>query len=389
MEFWETPRKGANYFNVRPEEEWFKSARELGLEWVRLAYGKWKGEDRDFLMGNADRFEGIVPEDLAKLVRVLDWANRHGIKVVISPLGLPGGRWAQNNHDQRDLRLWSDKAYWVQAVQFWRELAMKLRDHGAVYAYNILNEPTPEMGTGIPEHGPPRRFQEWYADHRGTSHDLPAFYGEVIAAIRQVDPETPIMLDAGWYAQPAAFTYWPKMEDSRVLFSFHMYEPYEFTSAENFRKERNLGYPGRVAFAGQEIEWNREQIEAYLLPFFEWAKSHAIPRSRLVCGEFGCYRRNRGCGQYLADVISVLNEQGVHWAFYSFREDDWDGYDYEIGDGGLGWEFWKAKEEGRNPSPPRNDNPLFGVIKSEFEDSGTGARRGGTLPGGSNRPEAE
>ena len=366
MEFWQTPRKGANYFNVLPDEQWFKAAQDLGVEWVRLAYGKWKSEQRDFLMGNADDFSGVVEADLAVLVQALDWASKYEIKVVITPLGLPGNRWIQNNNDQRDLRLWNDKAYWLQAAKFWRELALKLKDHQAVYAYNILNEPTPEIGTGINEHEPIIRYQEWYAAHKGTSHDLPSFYKEVIAAIRQVDCQTPIMLDAGWYAQPAAFTYWPKINDSRVLFSFHMYEPYDFTNSNNFSEERKLTYPGKVPFAGKDVEWNKEQIEAYLLPLFEWAKENNIPSERLVCGEFGCYRRNQGCDLYLADVISILNQHGVHWAFYSFREDEWDGYDYEIGVGGLGWKYWSAKEEGLNPTPPRTDNPLFDVIKQEF-----------------------
>jgi len=368
MDFWQNPRKGANYFNLVPDEQWFESAHELGIEWARVAYGKWKGPERDFLMGNADHFGGIVKEDLATLVQVLDWGAKHGIKVVVTPLGLPGSRWAQNNNNQPDLRLWRDKAYWTQAAQFWRELAENLRHHQAVYAYNLINEPTPEMGTGIEEHGSPTRFQEWYAARKGTSHDLPALYGEIIAAIRQVDSQTPIMLDSGWYAQPAAFTHWPRIDDSRVLYSFHLYEPYDFTSADNFRKERKLSYPGRIPFAGQDLEWNREQIEAYLLPLFQWAENRNIPRSRLVCGEFGCYRRNQGCDQYLADVISVLNQRGVHWAFYSFREDDWDGYDYEIGVGGLGGAYWKAKEEGRNPSLPRHDNPLFDIIRREFRN---------------------
>jgi len=349
-----------------PEEQWFQAARELGVEWVRLAYEKWDGEKRDFLMGDADNFSTLVKEDLNSLIQALDWAQEYEIKVVITPLGLPGNRWSQNNDDRDDLRLWNDKAYWEQATRFWTELAGSLRNHPAVYAYNLINEPTPEKGTGLAEHGPVSRYEKWYADYRGTSHDLPTFYAKVIKAIRRIDPMTPIMLDAGWYAQPAAFTYWPQMDDSRLLYSFHLYEPYSFTSASNFREERKLSYPGKVPFADEEMEWNYKQIEAYLQPLFDWAQDQKVARNRLVCGEFGCYRRNIGCDQYLADVISVLNKREVHWAFYSFREDEWDGYDYEIGVGGLGWEYWKAKEEGLNLPLPRSDNPLFEVIKKEF-----------------------
>jgi hypothetical protein len=58
--FWDTQRKGANCFNVEPSEEWFAAAHKLGVDWVRLAYAKWKGQRRDFLMGDADHFQGVV-----------------------------------------------------------------------------------------------------------------------------------------------------------------------------------------------------------------------------------------------------------------------------------------------------------------------------------------
>jgi len=366
IEFWDVQRKGANYFNVTPEEQWFKAAHELGIDWVRMTYDKWKGQRRDFLVGDTNNFTGIIKEDLAKLIQTLDWADKYNIKVVITPLGLPGNRWVQNNDNRRDLRIWNDQKYWRQAADFWRDLAASLKDHPAVYAYNILNEPIPEMKTGIAEHGPASRYAPWYKKYRGTSHDLPAFYETVIAAIRQVDSQTPIMLDAGWYAQPEAFVYWPKIGDQKVLYSFHMYEPYDFTNRKNFRKEQSYVYPGTIPFAGEDVHWNKQQIENYLSPFCEWAKVRKIPSNRLVCGEFGCYRRNQGGKEYLTDVIAVLNSHGLHWAFYSFREDGWDGYDYEIGTTGLGAAYWQAKEAGQNPEVPRRDNPLFSIIKRQF-----------------------
>lgn len=384
MAFWDTQRKGANCFNVEPSEAWFAAARALGVDWVRLAYDKWKGQGRDFLMGDADHFQGVVQQDLAKLVEVLDWAQKYNIKVVVAPLGLPGNRWIQNNDNRRDLRLWNDKAYWQQSAAFWSELAARLKDHPAVCAYNILNEPTPEMETGLAEHGDVARYEAWYRKHRGTAHDLPAFYETVIAAIRQVDSQTPIMLDAGWYAQPNAFVYWPSARDDKVLYAFHMYEPYPFTNHQNFRREEPYVYPGRIPHAKKKVNWNKRQMERHLSPFFAWVGAREIPINRVVCGEFGCYRRNPGAAAYLADVLDILNEHDLHWAFYSFREDGWDGYDYELGTEGMGPAYWQAKEAGRNPPLVRRDNPLFDVIKSQFSprdsrpDGGRDrARRGG------------
>ena len=156
---------------------------------------------------------------------------------------------------------------------------------------------------------PAERYLSWYQKYRGTPHDLPAFYETVIQAIRKTDIETPVMLDSGWYAQPAAFVHWPRVKDEKILYSFHMYEPYQFTSYNNFREKRNLRYPGKIPYAGQAMDWNQQQIENYFAPLFAWARKQGIPSNRLVNGEFGCYRRNDGCQAYLADVIAVLNGQ--------------------------------------------------------------------------------
>ena len=376
MAFWDTQRKGANCFNVEPSEQWFAAAHELGVDWVRLTYGKWTGASGrrgDFLMGSADDFQGLVQQDLARLIEVLDWARKHDIKVVIAPLDLPGNQWIQNNDGRRDLRLWNDKAHWKQAAAYWAELAAGLKDHPAICAYNILNEPTPEMKTGLEEHGSLARYRAWYEKYRGTAHDLPAFYETVVAAIRQVDKQTPIMLDAGWFALPRAFVYWPRIDDDKVLYAFHMYEPYAFTNHRNLRRDQPYVYPGKIPYGGGEIDWNKQQIRRYLKPFFDWATAQEIPVSRLVCGEFGCYRRNPGAAAYLADVLDVLNERDLHWAFYSFREDEWDGYDYELGTAGLGAAYWQAKEAGENPPLVRRDNPLFAVIKGQFSRHATAA----------------
>ena len=366
MDFWATQRKGANCFNVTIDEAWFKDASRFGIEWVRLAYEKWPGKQRDFLMGNADHFSAIDQEDLRCLKQALDWAHSQNLKVVIAPLGLPGNRWVQKNGGQHDLRLWQDKVWWGQAVAFWRELAVALKDHPAVYGYNILNEPTPEMNAGLPEESSPERFREWYAKIKGTARDLPRFYETVIAAIREVDSHTPIIVDSGWYARPAAFSCWPRPADDKVLFSVHMYEPYEFTNHRNFKKPHPEVYPGPILFDGKKTEWNRKRLEEYFFPFFSWAASQGIPAHRLMVGEFGCYRRNPGCAAYLADVIAVLNSRAVHWAFYSFREDEWDGFDYEVGTGGLSEKYWREKDAGKNPAVPRSDNPLIRVLRQEF-----------------------
>jgi len=85
-----------------------------------------------------------------------------------------------------------------------------------------------------------------------------------------------------------------------------------------------------------------------------------VPSTRLVVGEFGCMRRLPGCQQYLEDVLKVLDHNQLHWAFYSFREDSWDGMDYELGSAKVPWRYWQAIEKGAA-------DPLARQATSEFE----------------------
>lgn len=362
MAFWNTPRHGGNSFNrLPPDQAYFDALSGYGATWVRLSYDKWQPAERDFLLGDADAYQGLSAADLATLRATLDRAHQAGLKVVIAPLSLPGMRWSQNNQGQFDDRLWQDKRYWLQAAAFWRDLARELKDHPAIAAYNLVNEPAPEKQGGLAEHADPGQMQQWYARRQGSARDLPALYRQLIAAIREEDADTPVMLDAGWFAAADAFGYWPApLEDLRVLYSVHMYEPYLVTSAPNMTRKQPIAYPGPAPFAGQTQQWDGQRVAQYLRHPLNWAAAMNVPRSRLVVGEFGCMRRLPGCRQYLEDVLSVLDRHRLHWAFYSFREDNWDGMDYELGSAKVPWRYWQAIEQGA-------PDPLARKATVEFE----------------------
>jgi len=369
IDFWNVPRHGGNSFNrLPPDQAYFEALRGYGATWVRLSYDKWQPARRDFLLGDADHYQGLPETDLKRLRDTLDRAQQAGLKVVVAPLSLPGMRWSQNNQGQFDDRLWQDKRYWSQAVAFWRDLARELKDHPAIAAYNLINEPAPEKQGGLAEHAPARDMQQWYAHAIGSARDLPAFYRQLLAAIREVDKHTPVMVDAGWYASADAYSYWPAaLQDERVLYSVHMYEPYAATSAPNMTRKQPYAYPGPVPFAGERQQWDGERVAHYLAQPLAWADAMKVPRSRLVIGEFGCMRRLSGCRQYLEDVLSVLQRHRLHWAFYSFREDNWDGMDYELGSAKVPWRYWQAIEEGAPDLLPRRATPEFEPIRQALQ----------------------
>lgn len=368
IHFWDDPQHGGNSFNrLPPDQAYLDALRGYGATWVRLVYDKWTSPERDFLLGNADHYQQLVPGDLATLKATLDRADKAGIKVVIAPLSLPYARWSQNNSGRFDDRLWQNKRHWQDAARFWRDLATALRGHPSIAAYNIVNEPAPEKHGGLAEHADRATMVKWYAKHQGSSRDVRAFYTQVIAAIREVDPVTPIMVDAGWYGAADAFDYWPApLDDPRVLYSFHMYEPYLATSGPNLKRKNPYTYPGDVIFADRQEHWDAERVQQYLSKPAAWAKTHNVPSNRMVAGEFGCIRMLDSCTVYLDDVLTVLDHEKWHWAFYSFREDNWDAMDYELGKGKVPWPYWDAMEQGLPDPVERKATPEFEPIRKRL-----------------------
>ena len=326
-----------------------------------------------YLMGNSSNYTGLVQKDLNEIKQAVDYAKKYNIKIVLVPISLPGAVFRQLRAGKgNDMRLWTDKKYWKMVAQMWQDLAREFKDNDTVVAYNIFNEPYPEFKTGSIEQGEmgnASRFITWSEKYKGTARDLQAFYEQVVTAIRAVDTETPIMVESGWYSQPNTFVHWTPMKDDKILYQFHMYEPYRFTSGANFRKKWKLSYPGEISQWDSDVKvlWNKETMHKYFTPFYKWIEKYNIPSNRIVAGEFGCMRMNKGCDAYLRDLIDILNAKKYHWAFYSFREDEWDGYDYELGNKPLGWKYWQSVEKGEKPELPykgRENNPLWRVIQN-------------------------
>jgi hypothetical protein len=362
LSFWDSPKRGANFFNEVETRERLRAAREAGLEWVRLVPDKWTSSGRDFLLGDAGDFQGIVPEDLSRLKEVLGWAEAEGVPVVMGMLNLPGCRWVQQNDGHQDYRLWNEERYQRQAAEFWRELATVLRDHPAVVAYNPLNEPHPAREDGHDGADSPG-FARWLEEHRGTTGDLDRFYARVVGAIREVDPRTPILVEGYGHGSVTGLTHLSTVDDPAILYSFHFYEPWQYT-ARKANKGR-YAYPDAMPahWDGPAEKWERDRVSRMMDPVTEWAEAHAVTAKRIVAAEFGCDRGAAGAREYLADVVATLNARGWHWAFYSFREDAWDRMDYELGTGGLGAAYWEAVERGESPPRPWKDNPLWQVLQ--------------------------
>lgn len=369
--YWDTQHKGANIFNQKMTPEIWQDAKKANITLVRLATDKWKGQSRDFLIGNADDYRRLVASDVSQLKKVLDDANRNNVKVVLTMLSLPGSRWKQLNDGRDDTRLWRDSQYQDQAIQFWKALAAQLKNHPAIVGYNILNEPHPETIFGYSDFSKVDQQKITKQISEPSLACLSAFYQKIVAVIREVDAQTPIVLDVGMYADPRSFVYFKPINDKNVLYSFHMYEPFAYTN-----KKLNNGkysFPGMMLLekdSHQLVRVDKETLETvYFDTVRSWQKKYNVSSNKILVGEFGGNRATKGLDHYFADLISIFDRNSWHWLFYSFREDSWDGMDYELGNKPLGAKYWDAIAKGEKPIQQRSENNIWNVLESSLKKS--------------------
>ncbi len=368
MAFWQTQRKGANMHTSKPRPEHWQAASELGLEFVRLIPDELPAQKRDFLIGNADSYQGIVEADLQLLIRELDAAERNVVKVVLVMFGLPGARYRQLNDGKDDGRLWRDERYQEQAVAFWRDLARRLKGHPAIVGYNPLNEPHPdrEYGFELGDDG----FDAWYRSIKGTVADVNFFNRRIVAAIREVDADTPILLDGWFYSHAKGFPYLEPVDDVYMLYAFHNPGAWQMCHAEP--NKGRYSYPDRVPtrWNGPGEKWDRERLAQEFADVERWAAQYHITATRIVASEFLYERWIPGAQQYMADLIALYNQRGWHWAFFAFRPDGgWTGLDYEMGTSEqVPPGYWQSIERGEDPETlkRRTDSPLWRVLAQEF-----------------------
>lgn len=355
--FWSAQQKGANIFNRSVTLEDIKAAKEYGIKFIRLAPDKFLSSHRDFLIGNADDYNGLIKQDLEKLKQVLDICHQQEMPVIITMLSLPGSRWKQNNHDKYDLRIWQSQRYQDKAADFWQDLASALKDHPAVVGYNILNEPYLERIFSSKEANLNTVNQE---EVQKILHNL---YSRIIKQIRLVDKRTPIILDSSAYADAKTFQMLTPQEDKNTLYSFHMYEPYEYTN--HVINKGKFQYPGLI----NQQKWNRQALEEYMATVANFQKKYNIASNKILVGEFGANRASPGLEKYFQDLIAIFNKQGWHFAFYAFREDTWGGMDYELGAEKLPASYWKAIESGEKPRVSRKSNyGAFSILKEALQN---------------------
>lgn len=267
-------------------EEDFALAAQIGVNTLRLAIEHKSVED-------PDRPGGYREAAFQRIEQVLDWCAKYDIQVILDIHNALGREFGG------DPRIWQEQEYQDRFVAVWRELVTRFKDHPQVIAYEPLNEPEPRHTPDWDE-----RYRVW--------NDLAK---RVTAAIREIDPDKPIIIDCIEYANPRAFEGLEATGDPNTVYSFHWYGPSRFHQQGRpwVEDKSTYHYPG--VYDGER--WDRGRIERAIAPALEFGDRHGTP---LFCGEFGLVGDAPEMEDmlWLLDVVSLFDQHGVDWTYYHF-----------------------------------------------------------------------
>jgi cysteinyl-tRNA synthetase len=290
---------------------------ELGANLVNASY------PGVFTVEPPYELDSAALQDLDNLV---EWAEQVGIYVVIHFRTGPGrNESAIHRLRDADMSIWTEPEAQKAWIEMWRMVAERYRDSPVVVGYNLLVEPLANLTVDPDQELEPQTVQ---AELEGTLADWNVLAKRITEGIRQVDPDTPIIVDSINWANAAWFSMLEPTGDQRTVYSLHTYDPDAYTTQEE--GDDSITYPMVVEDAGETIEFNREWLESNLAPALEFSETHQIP---IYVGEFGAMRWVPNAAQFVADQISLFEEYGWNYAYYVWRGDDayFDGFNMEYG----------------------------------------------------------
>jgi TolB protein len=247
--------------------------------------------------------------------KAVQWTKTAGLTLILDLHHLPGHHFMAEGKNA----IWRDSPERRHANAIWRMLALRYRGEPHVIL-ELLNEPV----------APEKQDHLWYELAR-----------ELLATVRSVNQESWVMIGSNRWSNARTFDTLPKFDDPRIVYTFHLYDPFLFTHqraswAEDDIKDlpHPVPYPGpirREVLYTPRLErsygwmWERPYGEAYLrnhlAHVFRFRDTHRVP---VYCGEFGVLNLapREDALRYYRDVVRLLRREGIGFSNWNYKSDN-------------------------------------------------------------------
>ncbi|MGI5288999.1 glycoside hydrolase family 5 protein [Nonomuraea polychroma] len=224
---------------------------------------------------------------------------------------------------------WANDANLQVLVDAWRDIVERLAPYRAyLWGYDLLNEPynRAELPLGA---------SKW-----------PSWAQAIVNDIRTRDTATPIVLEPGPGAMPRGFieNEWidagpgypvlyqgkfPLLDDPKVIYSPHVYDPYPYShqGLGTFNQAPTAtDWPDKTTYPGTVSgeHWDKDRLRELLEPVRKVQLKYRVP---IFVGEYSAIRWAPGAADYIRDLTELFEEYGWSWTYHAFTE--WHGWDTE------------------------------------------------------------
>ena len=255
-------------------------------------------------------------------------------------------------------RMWNDVDAQDAWVAMWRYTANRYKEDQNVVGYDLMCEPNSNDVGSLPDGEALDIWNpdEFYQLYEGTLYDWNQLYPRIVSAIRDVDLETPIVVGGMSYSEMAWLPYMVQVDDAKVVYAVHQYDPFEFTHQEGALVNT---YPGEfdTDYDGNVDVFDRDWIDNLFGTVDDFKQLHHVP---VGVNEYGSIRWEPGASEYLDDEMDLMEQRDLNYAIWDW-EPSWEPWASEVHD--FNFRF------GTNPNnlEDTTDNALLDVIKSYWQ----------------------
>jgi len=295
---WKYPRLRGTMIDPRALTE--ADYKVLGEEW-KANLVRWCFHAAPGYASPADDavYDKWLDGEIKRLDTMLPILRKYGIHAVVAMFGVPGGGGGWEGSP-----LYTNPACQKKIVEVWKKLANHYKGVEGIFGYDLVNEPCDILGLD----------NVGYDTVPGDVYNWWELADRISRAVREIDSERLIIIEPSPCVPYGFYRYYP-LNVSNVVYSPHMYMPYQYTHQFVFPCfNTELQYPG---FEWGGLIWDRSRIRAELQHVVEFQKKWG---GRIYVGEFSAVRWAPGAYDYIKDVIDVFEENGWDWTYHAFRE---------------------------------------------------------------------
>lgn len=302
-------------------QEDFDNLAALGANYVNISHPGLFTEEPPYRLD---------PDVQDNLDRLLDMAGKAGLFAVITFRTGPGRSefwafWGEDTASNPDEgwfdpryynnRVWADQAAQDGWVEMWRYTARRYRDNPTVVGYDLMCEPNSNEVGAYPATDPLNIWNPdvFYALYSDTIHDWNQLYPRIVAAIREEDSQTPVLVEGMGYSAVEWLPYLEPADDPRTVYTIHQYAPHQYTHQQ--ADASGCAYPGTcdVDWDGDAETFDRTWLEGLLSTVDIFRATCAVP---VAANEFGVVRWAPGAAAFMDDQMGLFERLGLNYALW-------------------------------------------------------------------------